>query len=214
MPHDSAFAAVERLHEELTEVHELLTGKETSVRLVLTPETVVLAEARRSLTTLSLFGYTVDGVVANRVFPAADADPWRSGWVEAQREVLATVEESFGDLPVWLSTYQPGEPVGVRAVEEFAAAAYGDSDPFAAPSGDGPMTVTRTGEGASLRLALPFAQRRDVDLVRHGEELVVTVGSYRRVLVLPTALRQLTVVAARVEEGSLHVEFGPGEETS
>ena len=40
-----------------------------SVRLVLTPETVVVAEARRSLTTLSLFGYRVDGVVANRVFP-------------------------------------------------------------------------------------------------------------------------------------------------
>ncbi len=92
MPHDSVFDAVERLHRELEHVHELLTGKETSVRLVLTPESVVVAEARRSLTTLSLFGYQVDGVVANRVFPEEGADSWRAGWVRAQDRVLATVE--------------------------------------------------------------------------------------------------------------------------
>ena len=69
----------------------LLTGPSASVRLVLTPETVVLAEARRSYTTLSLFGYRVDGVVANRVFPADGADDWRAGWVMAQDAVLAEV---------------------------------------------------------------------------------------------------------------------------
>ena len=31
----------------------------------------------------------------------------------------------------------------------------------------------------------------------------MTVGSYRRLLALPTALRRHTVTAARVEEGSL-----------
>ena len=65
----------------------------TGIRLVLTPEQVVLAEARRSLTTLSLFGYRVDGVVVNRVFPDDGADPWRAGWVRAQAEVLAEVHE-------------------------------------------------------------------------------------------------------------------------
>ncbi len=93
MPHDSVFDAIERLHWELDEVRTILTGENASVRLVLTPETVVVAEARRSLTTLSLFGYRVDGVVANRVFPEAGADPWREQWVAAQAEVLAEVEQ-------------------------------------------------------------------------------------------------------------------------
>ncbi len=87
MPGDTVFDAVERLHAELDEVRTLLTGPAATVRLVLTPEAVVLAEARRSYTTLSLFGYRVDGVVANRVFPAADADDWRAGWVVAQDAV-------------------------------------------------------------------------------------------------------------------------------
>ena len=69
------------------------------------------------------------------------------------------------------------------------------------------MTITRTGTGAVLRIALPFAQKHEVDLARHGDELVVTVGSYRRLLALPAALRRHTVVAARVEDGALQVRF-------
>ena len=97
-------------------MRELLTGKDASVRLVLTPETVVLAEARRSLTTLSLFGYRVDGVVANRVFPDDGADEWRRPWVRAQAAVLAEVEQSFAELPIWRSSYQPPSRSGVDAL--------------------------------------------------------------------------------------------------
>jgi arsenite/tail-anchored protein-transporting ATPase len=167
----------------------------------------VVAEARRSLTTLSLYGYRVDGVIANRVFPSDGADGWRDAWVAAQRSVLAEVRQSFVDLPIWMSSYQPGEPVGVEALAAFADAAYAGADPFATPTGEGPMTITRTHDGAVLRIALPFAEKDDVDLARHGDELVVTVGSYRRLLALPTALARHTVTGARVGSGSLQVKF-------
>ena len=103
MPGGSVFGAVERLHAELDEVRNLLCGPDASVRIVLTPEAVVLAEARRAYTTLSLFGYRVDGVVANRVFPAEGADDWRAGWVMAQDAVLAEVTQSFAGVPLWRS---------------------------------------------------------------------------------------------------------------
>jgi arsenite-transporting ATPase len=208
MPEDSVFEAVERLHADLEQVQQILTEKDATVRLVLTPETVVVAEARRSLTTLSLYGYRVDGVIANRVFPEGGGDEWRQGWVTAQQAVLAEVRQSFVDLPVWLSGYRADEPVGVDLLAEFAEAAYGGVDPLAVPEGgEGPMTITRTSSGAVLRIALPFAQRQDVDLARHGDELVVTVGSYRRLLSLPVALSRHTVAAARVEDGALQVRF-------
>ena len=207
MPEDSVFEAVERLHRDLDEVQRILTDKDASVRLVLTPETVVVAEARRSLTTLSLYGYRVDGVIANRVFPSAGADAWRDAWVEAQRSVLAEVRQSFVDLPIWMSSYQPGEPVGAEALAAFADAAYDGTDPLATPTGEGPMTITRADGDAVLRIALPFAEKKDVDLARHGDELVVTVGSYRRLLSLPAALARHTVTGARVGSGSLQVKF-------
>jgi arsenite-transporting ATPase len=207
MPHETVFDAVERLHRDLEEVQRILTGPDASVRLVLTPEGVVVAEARRSLTTLSLFGYRVDGVVANRIFPDADSDAWRGAWVEAQAQVLAEVEQSFSGLPMWRSSYQPAEPVGVVALADFAEAAYGSDDPLAPPQGASPMTITRTTSGATMRIALPFVDRSEIDLARHGDELVVTVGSYRRVLALPAALTRHTVVGARIDGGALQVRF-------
>jgi arsenite-transporting ATPase len=207
MPEDAVFDAIERLHSDLEQVQQILTEKDATVRLVLTPETVVVAEARRSMTTLSLYGYRVDGVIANRVFPEGSGDSWREGWVASQQAVLDEVRESFVDLPIWLSQYSSGEPVGVDRLAGFAEAAYGAHDPLAVPTGEGPMTITRTDTGAVLRIALPIARRTDVDLARHGDELVVTVGSYRRLLALPAALSRHTVSGARVEDGSLQVRF-------
>jgi arsenite-transporting ATPase len=207
MPGDSVFDAVERLHAELAEVRTLLTGPGSTVRLVLTPEAVVLAEARRSYTTLSLFGYRVDGVVANRLFPAGGADDWRAGWVVAQDEVLEQVAESFAGLPVWRSEYRPAEPVGVRALTTLAEEAYGGADPLAVPDGDGPLRLTRDPRGAVLHLALPGVTRAEVDLARHGDDLVVTVGSYRRLLTVPAGLARHRVAGARVQDGELQVRF-------
>ncbi len=224
MPEDTVFDAVERLHAELDEVRALLSGPEASVRLVLTPESVVLAEARRSYTTLSLYGYRVDGVVANRVFPAEGADDWRAGWVMSQDAVLEQVDQSFPGLPVWRSVYRPAEPVGVQPLAAMAAEVYGGSDPLAVPTGDGPFRVVRTARGAVLHLALPFVSRAEVDLARNGDELVVTlrspapltdrsegpgssVGSYRRLLTLPAVLAKYRTAGARVEQGELQVRF-------
>jgi arsenite/tail-anchored protein-transporting ATPase len=207
MPEDDVFSAVERLHAELDEVRAMLTGPEAGVRLVLTPEQVVLAEARRSFTTLSLFGYRVDGVIANRVFPGGGEDPWRQGWVDAQAEVLAEVEQSFAGLPVWRSEYRRTEPVGVPELVDLGRALYGGADPLDVPRSGEPLRITRSSDGALLRLRLPFVGHGDVELARDGDDLVVTVASYRRLLTLPAGLARRRVAGARVEAGELQVRF-------
>ncbi|MBC7373166.1 MAG: ArsA family ATPase, partial [Frankiales bacterium] len=111
VPSEQVFDAVERLHRELLAVRVVLTRPETSVRLVLTPEQVVVAEARRTLTSLALYGYRVDALLANRVFPAS-TEPFVAGWAAAQAEQLAVVRADAGDLPVLVSPYLAGEPVG------------------------------------------------------------------------------------------------------
>ncbi len=211
MPRDRVFDAVERLHGELREVRDVLTGPDASVRLVLTPESVVVAEARRTLTSLSLYGYRVDAVVANRVFPPGD-DPWRAGWVATQAEQLADVASSFAPLPVFRAAYGAGEPVGLRALVELAERTYGEADPFAAPTGEEAVAVERSGDEFVLSLALPLASREATDLVRIGDELVVTVGAHRRVLALPSALRRCQVAGAALRDGRLRVRFEPDPE--
>ncbi|MEV4798772.1 ArsA family ATPase [Nonomuraea sp. NPDC049421] len=203
-PGDDVMNAGERFHRGLMEVRELLTGDHASVRLVLTPESVVLAEARRTLTSLSLYGYRVDAVIANRVFPGGDgSDAWRDGWVKAQSRLLAEAEQSFAPLPVHVVPYLPAEPVGKDALAEVGAAMYGDADPFAAHSVRPPLRMSAD----ELELALPGADRENVDLARKGDELIVTAGPYRRILALPAALARREISGAALRDGVLRVTW-------
>ena len=216
LPPDGVLDAVTRLHAELGDVRGLLGDPAvTSVRLVLTPESVVVAEARRTLTSLSLYGYRVDSVLANRVVPAPAAesggrpDPWRAAWAAAQAEQLAVVRESFTGVPVRRASYRPAEPVGLRALLDLAHELYGDDDPVGVPPPADPVRVERTGEEYVLRLALPFAERSEVAVARSGDELVLTVGAHRRLFTLPSGLRRCTVLGAEFADSTLRVRFRP-----
>jgi arsenite/tail-anchored protein-transporting ATPase len=215
MPEDSVFDAIERLHAELDDVRAVLTGAETSVRLVLTPESVVLAEARRAYTFLTLFGYSVDAAIVNRVFPAEGADEWRTTWVEAQQRVLADATDSFAGLDLRTSVYRATEPVGRAELLDLAASVYGDADPLAHGAATPPMTVVSGAGGLVLSLPLPLASQDDVRLARKGDDLVVSVASYCRLLTLPTGLARHRVAGARVHDGELQVRFtGPDPSTT
>lgn len=205
-PEGRVLTAGERLHRGLLEVRELLTGEDASVRLVLTPEAVVVAEARRTLTSLSLYGYRVDGVIVNRVFPADGADEWRRTWVEAQTRQLAVVHDSFAPLPIRVVPYLTAEPVGPEALARLAEELYGADDPFARPATASPMRITAD----ELALALPLADRDDIDLARKGDDLIITAGPYRRVITLPAALSRRKLTAATLRGGVLRVRFEAG----
>ena len=212
VPDDGVFEAVMRLHADLTEVRELLTNSSTSVRLVLTPESVVVAETRRMLTSLALYGYRVDGVVANRVLPAS-VDPWVASWVASQQAQLADVAVDLAPLPVLKSPYAAAEPVGLAALLSFAESLYGDTDPSAASiAPDELVAVERDNDGFVLSLALPLARLCDLDLARSGDDLVVTLAGHRRLLALPSALRRCDMVGARLVDGRLRVRFEPNDE--
>lgn len=209
MPADRVFDAVERLHAELAGVREVLTDPACSVRLVLTPESVVVAEARRTLTSLSLYGYRTDAVIANRVFPTEGADAWRLGWVAAQAALLEEIDASFAPLPVLRSPYRAGEPVGVEELSAFAAAAYGSAgcDPFAVLCDREPVAINNTDGHYVLSLALPLADKRQMDLQRNGHELVLTVAGRRRLLALPTALQRCDITGAELTGDRLDISF-------
>ena len=214
MPRDNVLNAIERLHEDLSDVRDILTTQDASVRLVTTPEAVVFAEARRTLTSLALYGYRVDGVVVNRIFPAEGADEWRQRWIEAQSKQLARIEIDCDPIPVWRVAYQESEPVGPTELARVASDLYGELDPLVVNEVSETMSVSRVDSIFVMTLALPLAVKGDVDLVRRADELVVTVGPHRRVISLPGALRRATVSGATWEPGKLHVEFVPEEQQS
>ena len=210
IPPDTLFEALLRLSDELAGVRALLGDPAvTTVRLVLTPEAVVAAEARRTFTALALYGYAVDLVVANRVFPAGD-DEWRQGWARAQQKQLTLIRESFAGLPVCELPYRAAEPVGATALRDMANALYGELpgvDPAPVGSERELMRVAADGADFVLHMSLPLAERAEVDAARAGDDLVVTVGRNRRVITLPTALRRCAVVGGQFDGRELRVRF-------
>jgi arsenite-transporting ATPase len=210
-----AYDTVSRVHHAAVDLRAILTDHaSTSVRLVLTPESGSLAAARGNLTALALHGFTLDGVVVNRILSPAGADAWRAGWAAAHRETLTDISTAFAPTPVLPVGYRAGEPVGLEELAAFGAAAYGELDPagvLGAPltgTGEQPR-VERTDDGFALSFGLPFVDGSQIGLARLGDDLVVTVGAFRRAVPLPAALRRCDVSAARLRGDQLIVSFVP-----
>ena len=89
VPDVSVFDALQRFYDRIDAVRKVLNDPtQTTVRLVVNPERMVIAEARRTYTYLSLFGYQVDAVIANRMLPDEITDPWFDAWKKSACEPL------------------------------------------------------------------------------------------------------------------------------
>jgi len=204
--------------ELMVGVRALLTSPRASVRVVLTPERVVIAESRRVLTSLSLHGYAVDAVVVNRVLPAAlpgDVDPWRTAWTSAQASGLGQVRESFHGIPLLCAPYLAGEPIGADALDALAVATVADGRPAPVLMDDVEvprMRVEADGQDFVLTLPLPLVSAGMVGMARREDDLLLEVGGQRRVVTLPSVLRRCIVRSAAVGSGELRVRFERDEE--
>ncbi len=206
---DRFFASVEKLHRNLDSVRKILIDeKVSSVRLVVNPEKMVIAEARRTYTYLSLFGYRVDAVVVNRIIPDTVTDPYFGKWKEIQAEHLATVHESFQPLPILTAKLFDQEMVGLDLLGKMAEEVYSELDPAAILHVEEPIRVRKRGQAYVLSMRLPFASREELDMHRRGDELFVKVGAYKRNLILPQTLQRLSIRDASFVEDRLEIRFG------
>ncbi|HEY7596009.1 MAG TPA: ArsA family ATPase [Actinophytocola sp.] len=211
-------SALGRLAEHLGRLRRLLTDPSvTSVRLVTTPERLVVAETRRTLAALALRGIRVDSLVANRLVPRGRM--WQgpaASWLRTRRaEQDAVLEELAASTPlrVHLVEHRPAEPVGVHALLELAGDLYGDADPLAEPHGGDdavrPLVDLRPLDegGYELAIALPLTDTAELDLARVGDDLAVTVDGVRRLVAVPVLLRRHEVTDAFIDERGLVLRF-------
>jgi arsenite/tail-anchored protein-transporting ATPase len=208
LPDRGVYDAVARFYDRLDGVRRVLTDAETtSVRLVVNPEKMVIAEAQRTFTYLNLFGYRVDAVVINRLIPQEVSDPYFDRWKERQAEHVAAIEESFAPVPLLRARLRDQEVVGPQLLASLGEELYAEIDPAEVLFTDEPMTITKDGDAYLLSLRLPFTRKEELDLARKHDELFVRVGPYRRTLVLPKVLAAREVVAAGMTGDRVEIRF-------
>ncbi len=212
---DEVFGYVEDLYARLDGVRELLSDADTSsMRLVMNAERMVIAESRRMYTYLSLFGYHVDAVVVNKLIPDAVVDPYFDAWKVSQGDYLAEIDESFGPLPILRSRLFDSEVAGVDSLRRFADELYAETDPAASLTTTQPLRVYSEDDDYVISILLPFSAGGEIDVVRRDEQLYVTVGAYKRVMLLPASLLRRDVTAADVVDGRLEIRFGSADAAS
>jgi len=207
LPDEKVIGEVQRLVGNLVAMHELLRdASRVSMRLVMTPDRMVVAEAMRTYTYLNLYGYLTDAVVVNRVFPDELSVGYFGAWHAVQQEQLELVASAFA-VPVLKAPYFASEVIGPERLDELAGAIFADGDPAAVLHDRLTQELSMNGNSASLRLDLPFAERGDVSLKKIGLELLVRVDGHKRTIVLPGALAGFRPTSAVLEQGSLVVGF-------
>jgi arsenite/tail-anchored protein-transporting ATPase len=196
--------------DALVDVRRILTDQQTTTaRIVMNLEKMVIREAQRSLTYLSLFGYAVDAVVVNRILPD-DVDRHFGSWRSMQQTYAPQVQEMFEPLPILRSPHFASEVVGLEMLNELADRLFADLDPAAFLYNGPTQRVEKTADGFDLIVPLPFASEDQVHLAQSNDELLISVGWHRHRIVLPSALARLKALDAAFEDESLRVTFRRG----
>jgi arsenite-transporting ATPase len=209
LPKDNVYAAIEGLFNRIDGMKEILCDpKRSSIRLVLNPEKMVIKEAQRALTYLNLYGYVADAVICNRVFPRRLHRGYFAEWSQIQSRYREMIQRGFSPLPIWEIPLFDREVVGLEMLERMGRSLFAERDPLRVWMPGPIQTVRKKGQHYFLRVRLPFLKKDEVSLLKRGDELVVSIGNYRRDLVLPKALADLAVKRARLEGGYLVVRFG------
>ncbi|KAA0931797.1 ArsA family ATPase [Streptomyces apricus] len=216
MPTERLYETAGRWEIELAAAQLAVEDPATTVRLVAEPGPAGADAVRTATTALALRGLRTDALIANRVLPDTSPDTWLAALAAQQRKTLdewrTERERPDGVHEVPHLGHDP------RGAEDLALLPVPDAD-AGAGVGDTPgpprwPVVDRLAEDGVLvwHIPLPGAIREELDLVRRGDELLVTVGQFRRIVMLPSALRRCAVAGASLREGELRVRFTPDPE--
>ena len=208
LPTEAVFDDVERLVTNLGSMNAILRDSSTtSVRLVMNPDRMVIREAMRTYTYLNLYGYLTDAVVVNRVFPQEAGEGYFAGWRATQQEQMELVRSAFGPVPMLTAPYMEQEVIGPEMLDRLGDELFDGTDPGAILHDDLSQELVSSNGSATLRLAMPFVEKADIDLKKIGLDVVVRVGGQKRTIILPATMAAYRPRSAQFEDGALSVRF-------
>lgn len=227
MPDKDPFVGLDNLVEGVKELQKVLIDPTvTSYRVVLNPEKMVMKEGARAVTYLSLFGYPVDAAVVNRILPgiatdgmgntsvvAPSQDPYLEHLQQIQARYLGDIERDFYPLPILRSSWYDTEMVGVERLRQLADTLFVDRDPGEIFYVGQAQEIVEEGDDFILRLPLPNVELDKVRLTKRGDELFVSIGNFKRELLLPNVLAQRSASGAIFTDGVLKVRFPANQPT-
>jgi len=208
LPSEDVFEDVQRLVGNLIAMNEILRDREnTTIRLVMNPDRMVIREAQRTFTYLSLYGYLTDAVVVNRIFPDELADSYFGAWREQQAENLALVRDGFAPVPILTARYFDREVIGEEMLDRLGEELFAEISPADVLHDELPHQIRELDGRTVLSIRVPFAERDELELSKVGQELIVKAGREKRSIILPSGLARHKTTGAKLLDGRLEISF-------
>lgn len=206
MPKDSVFDDIEFLMERMKSLQRLLLNKEiVSLRVVTTPEKIVISEAKRNFTCLYLYHYNVDAVIVNHIYPAEAMEGYFNKWTIMQAEAMREIEECFSEVPRFYVELQQRELRTLKMLESVGNQIFTGCDPDEVLFRQNIYEVSK--DLNSLKIYLPFASKEELRLEQEKGELLVGVRNENRRFPMPPEFASMEVAGARFEGGYLTIRF-------
>ncbi len=210
IPDELFFAQMEGLIQRINEMRDLLVKSTmTSVRIVTNLEKMPILESERALTFMNLYGLTVDALCVNKIIPDDIKDPYFEKWKETQHKYMERIENTFYPIKILKIHLQQEEVIGLKLLEQIATDMYGaKGDPSEIYSQERSFTIDTDIEGNLIMIInLPFSKKEKTEVRKKGEELIIHVGDYKRILLLPKIAQNMKIASARFEEKKLILKF-------
>lgn len=208
MPNKNAMNDIEKMYLKLSELQELLKDRDTTcVRIVTTPEKMVVEETKRNYMYMNLYNFNVDGIYINRILPQEIGNDFFHQWLVIQREYITQIKECFRALPIYEIPWYDEELKGERAVRRIVEDVLERADVFESRTITEREKFIQTENGYQLEVFLPYASKEDIDLYQSATDLIIKTGNFKRNIPLPNILRSYTVAGAKFEEGKLRIYF-------
>ena len=206
MPEDNVFDDIEYLMDKMQRLQNLMLNKDiVSLRVVTTPERIVISEAKRNFTCLYLYHYNVDVVIVNHIYPEQAMEGYFSKWTEFQKQGLREIEESFSEVPKFYVELQKKELRSLDVLCDIGSKIFGNSNPDEVLF-EKEIYITDK-EASNLRIYLPFAEKDELLLEQQENELRVGIKNERRRFPVPEEFKEKEVGGASFEEGYLIIKF-------
>ena len=213
MPNKNAMNDIEKMYLKLIELQELLKDRDiTSIRIVTTPEKMVVEETKRSYMYLNLYNFNVDGLYINRILPEDIDNDFFNQWIMIQREYITCLKESFSALPIYEIPWYDEELRGVENIRRIVDDVLSEKEVFANKIITERESVKQIETGYQLEVFLPCADKSSIELYQAAADIVIKAGNFKRNIPLPNILRKYEAAGAKFEEGKLRILFEKGSD--
>lgn len=210
MPENSVFDDIEYLVEKMRQLQKLLQDKEiVSMRVVTTPEQIVIREAKRNFTCLHLYHYNVDAIIVNRIYPSTAMEGYFSKWMDMQKKGLEEIEESFSEIPKFYLTLQKRELTTLPLLKQAAYELFGDINIEEILFCQEIYKIINEDGLKQIKIYLPFADKEELDLKQKENEVIISIKNISRCFPLPKEFRNHQIISAGFQEGYLTLTFSP-----